>query len=79
MVGGATAEEKLTSEEEKEGTGVFIALVAVYHHRVNWKAGGDTHYYRQIVDYGIQCSNKMAVKLSYHRWHERAGRCLQLL
>jgi hypothetical protein len=21
----------------------------------------------------------MAVKLSYHRWHERAGRCLQLL
>ena len=79
MVGGVVVEEKLPSEEEEEGNGVFIALVALYHCRGNWTTGGDSKFFRRIIDYGIQCPNKMAVKLSYHRRHDRAGRHLQLL
>ena len=59
--------------------GVFIALVALYHCGVNWIASGNSQYFYQTLDCGIQCLNKMVVKLSYHRWQERVGRHLQLL
>ena len=59
--------------------GVFIALVALYHCGVNWIASGNSKYFYQTLDCGIQCLNKMVVKLSYHHRQQRVGRHLQLL
>jgi hypothetical protein len=56
-----------------------MALTALCHRRVHWTGGGDSKFFHRILHYGIQCSNKTTVKLSYRHRHEREGRRLQLL